>query len=376
MWKVPLFKIYSDLLDVEYCNRVLKRDTFWSTSLESEEFEQNIAKYLGTKYAVVFNSGTSALHAILIALNVKVGSKVAVPSFTFISTANSALFIDAIPRFVDIEEKTLGMDPNQLKKILNREKIGAVIPVHYSGNPCQIDEIVKISRKNKVKVIEDAAESLGSYHNKKMIGTFGDAAILSFAPNKIITTGEGGAVVTDSLKIYKKLLLVRSHGRFDVGSYFSSIEKPDYVDLGYNFRMSNISAALGIAQLKKIRKIIKMRRDIAKRYNEKFSEINEIETPIVDKRSLHVYQMYPIRIKNRKRDQLVRILKKSGIMSKIYFEPVHLTKFYRKKFGFKGGELPITEKVSKEVLSLPIYPHMSKKELNLVISEVRKFFGK
>jgi len=376
MWKVPLFKIYSDLLDVEYCNRVLKRDTFWSTSLESEEFEQNIAKYLGTKYAVVFNSGTSALHAILIALNVKVGSKVAVPSFTFISTANSALFIDAIPRFVDIEEKTLGMDPNQLKKILNREKIGAVIPVHYSGNPCQIDEIVKISRKNKVKVIEDAAESLGSYHNKKMIGTFGDAAILSFAPNKIITTGEGGAVITDSLKIYKKLLLVRSHGRFDVGSYFSSIEKPDYVDLGYNFRMSNISAALGIAQLKKIRKIIKMRRDIAKRYNEKFSEINEIETPIVDKRSLHVYQMYPIRIKNRKRDQLVRILKKSGIMSKIYFEPVHLTKFYRKKFGFKGGELPITEKVSKEVLSLPIYPHMSKKELNLVISEVRKFFGK
>ena len=225
MWKVPLFKIYHDASDIKWVKSVLERGTFWATGPEIKKFENDLAKYVGTKFAVVFNSGTSAQHAALISFGIKNGSNVAVPSFTFISTANSALFVGAKPIFIDIEEKTMGMDPNHLKKIISKKKIDVIMPVHFAGRACQISEIRKIARTKNIPIIEDAAESLGAKVNRKMVGSLGDGAILSFAQNKIISTGEGGAVLTNSKKIYNKLLLIRSHGRNENTDYFSTQKK-------------------------------------------------------------------------------------------------------------------------------------------------------
>lgn len=374
LWKVPLFKIFTDDDDISSSKKVISRGSYWAVGPEIREFEQQISRHTGAKYCVAFNSGTSALHAALLSHKIKHGNRVAVPSFSFIATANSVLFVSAKPVFVDIEEESLGMDPEKLESAVKRQKINAIIPVHYAGKSCKIDEIVEIAKRKKIPVIEDAAESFGSAYKKKMTGTFGDSAILSFAPNKVITTGEGGAVLTSSREIYERLLLVRSHGRNDTANYFTSSDQADYVSLGYNFRMPSVIAALGISQIKKAKKIITMRRKVATFYNKQFSGIEEMIIPQSGKDFEHVYQLYSIRVRNGKRDKLAKYLNKAGIMSKVYFQPIHLTKFYRKSFGYTGGELPVTERISKEILTLPLYPHMATTDMNLVASEVRNFF--
>ncbi|MGI0026142.1 MAG: DegT/DnrJ/EryC1/StrS family aminotransferase, partial [Nitrososphaera sp.] len=249
-----------------------------------------------------------------------------------------------------------------------------VIPVHYAGGPCRIEEILDDAKRKNTIVIEDAAESFGCTIKGRMTGTLGTAGVLSFAPNKVITTGEGGAVVTDVKEIYDRLLLARSHGRLDVaGNYFSRPEAADYVDLGYNFRMPSMVAALGASQLLKVEKIIDMRRKKAQYLNESLGKIPGVKVPTEPKGCRHVYQIYSIRVAREKRNGLSRSMKEAGIMSKVYFSPIHLTAFYKREFGYRGGELPVTERVSKEILSLPIYPHIAKKEMDLVSKEVRRF---
>jgi dTDP-4-amino-4,6-dideoxygalactose transaminase len=375
MWKVPLFKIFQDNDDVKKVTDVIKRGNSWALGPEIKQFENKIAEYLGSKYCVAFNSGTSALHAALLACKIKEGSKVAVPSFSFIATANCALFVGAKPVFVDIENERLGMDPNHLSKILASEKVDAIIPVHYAGGPCKIKEIMEESARNNTIVIEDAAESFGATANGRMTGTFGTAGVLSFAPNKVITTGEGGAVIADNREIYERLLLVRSHGRMDVaGGYFTSSAPTDYVQLGYNFRMPSMIAALGVSQLSKAKKIIKMRREKARYLNEKLHRVRGVQVPTEPKGCRHVYQIYSIRVPGR--DGLSKELGKAGIMSKVYFAPIHLTTFYKREFGYRGGELPVTERVSSEILSLPIYPHIKRKEMDLVCKVVSGYLGR
>lgn len=373
--KIPLFKIYWNEEDIEMVNSVIKRGTYWTTGPNVKKFEKMISEHIGTKYCVIFNSGTSALHAILLAHGIKKGDEVIVPSFTFISTANSPLFVGAKPIFADIEEKTFGLDLESVKeKITERTK--AIISIHYAGCPCLIKELEEIAKGHNLILIEDAAESFGAKIKNKKVGTFGDSAMFSFCQNKIITTGEGGAIVTNSREIYEKLKLIGSHGRLETSDYFSSMEYMDYVTLGYNFRMSDITAALGIAQLKKVDKIIEIRRKNAEYMTKKLSKINKVATIKPPKDYFHVHQMYTIRIKDGKkiRDDLMKCLAERGIMTKIYFYPVHLTQFYRKKFGYKGGELPITEKLSNEVLTLPIYPTLTKKEIDYIAENINEFF--
>jgi perosamine synthetase len=373
MWKIPLFKIYQDEDDLKKVSEVIRRGEYWALGPEIKEFESRIAKYTGTKYCATFNSGTSALHAALLACKIKEGSKIAVPSFSFIATANCTLFVGGKPVFVDIEEQRLGMDPEKLGQTLHKEKIDAVIPVHYAGCPCKIEEIVQECKK--AIVIEDAAESFGATSKGRMTGTFGTAGVLSFAPNKVITTGEGGAVITDNREIYERLILARSHGRLDVaGNYFATTESSDYVELGYNFRMASMVAALGLAQIEKAEKIIAMRRQKADYFNKNLGKIPEVEILQEPSDCRHVYQIYSIRIK-KDRDGLAERLKEAGIMSKVYFMPIHLTTFYKKQSGYRGGELPVTEKVSKEILALPMYPHIGKREMDFVCKEVAEFFG-
>lgn len=371
-WKIPLFKIYWDEDDVENVIDSIRKGAYWAVGPNIKKFEEKIAEYIGMKYTVVFNSGTSALHATLIAYNIKKGDEVIVPSFTFIATANAPLFVGARPIFADIEERTFGLDPEDLKERIT-PKSKAIIPIHYGGCPCLIRELKEIAEDHNMTLIEDAAESLGARIGGKKVGIFGDSAMLSFCQNKIITTGDGGAIVTNSKEDYEKLKLIRSHGRLETQNYFSSTEYMDYITLGYNFRMSNITAALGISQLQKADKLIEMRRKNAEYMTKGLQNVKQVETPSSPKSYHHVYQMYTIRVNAKNRNELMKFLADRGIMTKVYFSPVHLTHFYRKELKYKT-KLPVTEEVSSRILTLPMYPTLTKEEMNYTIKEIKNFF--
>ena len=374
--KVPLFKIFWDEEDVRAVNEVIKRGMYWTSGPQSEEFEKMIAEYIGTKYAVVFNSGTSALHAAVLAHSIKEGDEAIVPSFTFIATANALLFAGAKPVFADIESKAFGLDPEDVKEKIT-DKVKAIIPVHYGGSPCLIRELKEIAEDHDLILIEDAAESFGAKIKNKKVGTFGDSSMLSFCQNKVITTGDGGAVVTGSREIYEKLKLIRSHGRLEDTDYFSSWKHMDYVTLGYNYRMSDIAAALGIAQLEKIDKIIQMRRRNAEYMNNKLSKIRNISLPKpLSDHYFHVYQMYTVRVKEGQgtRDNLAKYLAEKGIATKVYFHPVHLTHFYKSELHY-DCKLPVTEETSRQVLTLPMYPSLTTQEISYIAEEIKAFFS-
>jgi perosamine synthetase len=371
-WKIPLFKIYWDNDDVESVTETIEKGTHWAIGPNIEKFEREIAEYIGTRYTVVFNSGTSALHAALLAQGIKQGEEVIVPSFTFPATANAPLFANARPVFADIEEKTFGLDPEDVKEKIT-QKSRVMIPIHYGGCPCMIRELKEIAEDHDILVIEDAAESFGARIRDRKVGTFGDSAMFSFCQNKIITSGEGGAIVTNSKEACEKMKLIRSHGRCETQDYFSSAEYMDYITLGYNFRMSNVTAALGISQLRKADKLIEMRRKNAKHMTEELKHVKEVTTPVTPKGYYHVYQMYTIKVDANSRDELMKHLADKGIMTKVYFSPVHLTSFYRNELNYTC-KLPVTEEVSKRSLTLPMYPTLTKKEKKHMVEEIKNFF--
>ena len=371
-WKIPLFKIYWDDEDIEAVTNVIKRGSYWATGPEIKEFEEMVAKYIGRKYAVAFNSGTSALHAILLAYGIGKGDEVIVPSFTFISTANAPLFVGAKPVFAEIEDKTYCLDPKDVEKRITK-KTKVIMPIHYGGSPCKnIKALKEIAEDNNILLIEDAAESLGAKIDNSMVGSFGDAAMFSFCQNKVITTGEGGIIATDSKEIYDKLRLICSHGRLETTDYFTSSGQVDYITIGYNFRIPTMIAALGISQMNKIDKVAEMRRKNANYYTSYLKNIDGINPPTPPNNFYHVYQMYTIQVENG-RNKLKEYLASKEIFTKIYFDPVHLTKFYKEEFGFKEGDLPITEEISKKVLTLPMYPTLKKEEMDYVIQKIKEF---
>ncbi len=373
--EVPLFKIYWDDDDIERVTAVIRRGMYWADGPYIVEFERRICEYLGVRHAVAVNSGTSALHISLLAHGVGKGDEVIVPSFTFIATANAALFVGAKPVFADIEPETCGLDPVCVEQLIT-SRTKAIIPVHYAGMPCRIDRLKQIAIKHNLTLIEDAAEAFGADIDGTKVGTFGDSAILSFCQNKVITTGEGGAIVTDARGVYDKLELLRSHGRDVRHDYFTTTEAPEYVDLGYNFRMPSMIAALGVSQLEKVSQIILKRKENAAYMSQRLRQIRGVKTPDCPSSYNHVYQMYTISLaSNRIRDGLMRYLAGRGIQTKVFFLPVHLTQFYRRKFGYKGGELPVTEKVASEVLTLPMYPALTRDEMDYIADEIVNFFS-
>jgi len=372
-WKIPLYKIHTNDSDVRSVSKIVHRNMDWAIGPEIEKFEKKLAQYVGTKFCLAFNSGTSALHASLLSIDLKSKQEVIVPSFTFISTANSVLMAGGIPHFVDIEKNRLGLDPDKTECAISKN-VKAIIPVHYAGLPCKIEELRQIADRKKIYLIEDAAESLGSKINKKMTGTFGDLSILSFAPNKIITTGEGGAVLTNSKELFEKLKLIRSHGRLENFNYFKSSLKPKYVQLGYNWRMPSMVAALGISQLSRIEKLINMRRKNAHYLSSKLKNFSEITLPSEPTNSKHVFQLYSIILSDHIiKNKLMAFLSKKGIMSKVYFDSIHQTDFY-KKTKFKQSNLQNTEEISNRILSLPMYPDLKIKELQYIVNSISDFF--
>ena len=247
-YKIPLFKTYSDEDDVNAVTKIIKRGTFWADGPEISEFESKVADYIGVKYALAFNSGTSALHVMFLAYNIK-NSEVIVPAFTFVATANAVVLAGGKPVFAETETDTFGLDVEDVRKRIT-SKTKAIVTIHYGGFPARDTEKLRaLADEYNILFLEDAAQSFGASINNKMIGSFGDSSIFSFCQNKILPTGEGGMILTNSVDIYEKAKLLRSHGRIEnEEDYFSTTKDNDYIEAGYNFRLPTMLAALGISQ--------------------------------------------------------------------------------------------------------------------------------
>ena len=314
------------------------------------------------------------MHAALLSHDIGNGDNVIIPSFTFIATANTVLSVNAEANFVDIEDVTYGLNPNLIKSKINK-KTKAIIPVDIGGTACDILKIKEIAQENNLIVIEDSAESLGTTVNNNKIGSISDTSIFSFCGNKVLTTGEGGAIATNSKEVYEKIKLIRSHGRLDNINYFNNPEESKYFGIGYNWRMSTITAVLGLSQLSKLDKIIKMRQDNAQFISSKLEKFNEIRTPKTLDNTNHIFQMYTIRLKNKEiRDKLHKYLTTKKIFSKVYFSPIHKTEFYKEKYPNIDNELSVTNLISSQVLTLPLYPNMTNEEKNLLVNSISEFF--
>ena len=333
-----------------------------------KEFEKKIAKFTGVKYAIAVNSGTSALHLIIRALGIKEGDEVITTPFSFIASANCILFERAKPGFVDIDGKTLNINPDKIEEKIT-EKTKAILAVDIFGHPANWDPILKIARKYKLKVIEDSAEALGSEYKGKKCGSFGNVAIFAFYPNKQITTGEGGMVLTNNKKIADLCRSMRNQGRSADGKWLNHIR------LGYNYRISDLNCALGIAQMKRIDEIITKRAKVAKMYHDKLSGVDEIIIPYVSPDVKMSWFVYVVRLEKTfrrgQRDKILSGLRRNGIECNNYFPPIHLQPFYQKMFGYKKGDFPITESVAERTIALPFYNNLSKEQIDYIVNNLK-----
>ncbi|AGB38928.1 DegT/DnrJ/EryC1/StrS family aminotransferase [Natronococcus occultus] len=363
---IPLFEIAWDERDVQNAIDSITRGSYWANGPYVEEFENGLERYLGVEHAVTVNSGTTALVAALEAHGIGEGDEVVVPAFTFIATANAVRLAGAEPTFADIEPETYGLDPAAVADAIT-ERTAAIVPVHPYGAPCRIAEIAAIAAEADVPVIEDAAEAFGSTHQGRTLGTFGETAALSFCQNKILPTGEGGAVVTDDDELARRLERFRSHGRASA-EYFDSAASGDYVGLGTNIRMSDLVAAVGCAQLAKVDELIAQRRRVADRYAAGLAGIDGVEPHPEPADGRHVRQLYTVTLApSIDRETVIETLAARGIASKIYWDPpVHLTRAYRDRH--EPGSLPVTERVSGCVLSLPISPVLETDAVDRVVA--------
>jgi len=326
---------------------------------EVKKFEDSFSKYLNDQPVVAVNSGTSALHLSLLSLGIKTGDEVLVPSFSFAASANAIALTGATPIFVDINHQTYNVDSTQLKEKITKQT-RAILVVHLYGLPADMEEIMKIAKTNNLLVIEDSAQAHLAKVNGKPVGTFGDAAAFSFYPTKNMTTGEGGIATFKSEDHARTARLLRNQG----------MEKRYYNEIiGFNLRMTDIAAAIGLAQLTKIEKWTDARRENAAYFN---SNLNNVVTPHVPGGFSHSYHQYTIRVKNNQRNLLQEHLEIQGIGSSIYYPTlINELPAYNQYV-----ELPESKKATEELLSIPIYPQLSKKSLEKIKNQINEFFEK
>jgi len=323
-------------------------------------FEAEFAAYCGVKYAVGVNSGTDALYLALASLGIEEGDEVILPAFTFIATALCVSYTGARPVFVDVEEETLNIDPVKLKEAIT-PKTKAVIPVHLYGQPANMDEITAVAKEHGITVIEDAAQSHGAVYKGKRSGSLGDIACFSFYPTKSLGAfGDGGIVVTDSEDIADKLKMLRDYGRR--GRYEHKVK-------GYNSRLDTVQAVILSAKLKYLDEWNKMRNENASYYCELLKDAEEVKCPVVKEDRMHVFQTFAVRLKDR--DNVLEAMKDKGIGVLIHYPiPLHLQEAYS-ELGYKKGDFPVSEMLASEVLSLPMFPHMKKEQIEYVCSSLK-----
>ncbi|OHA65114.1 MAG: polysaccharide biosynthesis protein [Candidatus Wildermuthbacteria bacterium RIFCSPHIGHO2_01_FULL_49_22b] len=342
-----------------------------SLGRKQREFEKRLAEQAGRKHAVVVNSGTAALHLIVRALDIGKGDEVITTPFSFIASSNCILYEGATPVFCDIKEKTRNIDASQIEKKITK-KTKAILAVDVFGHPADWDAILKIAAKHKLKVIEDSAEAIGSAYKGRPCGSFGDASIFSFYPNKQITTSEGGAVLTNLREIADLCRSMANQGRKIEGGKWL-----EHVRLGYNYRMPEMEAALGIAQLSRLSGFVRKRARVASLYNELLSGVPNVEIPSlaphVTKMSWFVYVIALSKRYSRKnRDRILESLRKQSIQCGTYFQSIHLQPLYQKEFGYKKGMFPVAESLSGRTIALPFYPDLTAKEVVRVCSALAR----
>ena len=370
-YKIPFNKITCDNSNIEAINTLMKSGRNWSRGKEIEEFEKSITSYVDRKYALSFNSGTTALFSLIRAYKL-VQTEIIVPSFTYIATIGTVHLNNSKIIFTEVEQDTFGLDIDSLEKN-TPDSVKAIILVHYGGLAARDSiKIREFTSERNIIFLEDAAESLGSKINNQMIGSIGDAAIFSFCDNKLITTGEGGMVVLDDPVIYERLKLIRSQGRKE-GIYNEKTDYYDYIPFGFNFRLSTLQAALGLSYINRIDKIISRRQQIANYFNQAFDKISEITVPYQSENLYNVYQMYTLKFENsNQRDNVMSYLTSKGIETRVYFNPLHLKEYFKFNYNHKEGDFPVTEKLYQTILNLPIYPDLTQNEIDYIIKSVEK----
>lgn len=355
--------------DVKGVVKVLRSD--WLTQgPKVEEFEKAVANYCGAKYAVAVNSGTSALHLAYFVAGFKNGDEIITTPLTFAATSNMLSLLGAKPVFVDIDSKTLNINPELVEGSIT-SKTKAIVPVDFAGNPCDYEKIIKIAKKHKLLIIEDACHALGAEYRGKKIGSFADMTILSFHPVKHIATGEGGMVLTNNDKFYERLKIYRNHGIVrnpQKGAWYYEIETPFF-----NYRITDIQCALGISQLKKLKKFLIRRRQIAKKYNEEFKNFRNIIKPEQTPGASSAWHIYPAGFKKSVRRKIFDNLRKEGIGVQVHYMPLHLHPFYKNKFGYRKGDFPNAENYYESAITLPLFPKMSDSDVDYVIEKVKKY---
>ena len=340
------------------------------------EFEEIFARYVGARHAVATTSCTTALHAALSVSGIGPGDEVIVPSLSFIATANSVLYCGATPVFVDVDPETCNIDVQKIEETVTR-KTRAIMPVHQMGLPADLDPIKKIAEKNKLLIIEDAACAIGSAYKNTTIGGHGNIACFSFHPRKIITTGEGGMITTDDPTIAERLRRFRHHGMSvsDIERHMAnSVIIETYPELGYNYRMTDMQAAMGIGQMKKLSFLLDARKQMARMYDNELGKIPHIRIPRVPSYARHNYQSYWIELLDSApvdRNTLMAKLLEKGIATRRGIMAIHRELCFR---AYAGIYLPNTDRLTDNTLLLPLYPALSAEEQTFIINSIKEIF--
>ena len=376
--KFPAYEPWISNEDKKIVNKTLNQNML-TLGPQLEKFEKDFSKYSNSKYAIAVSNCTAALHLSLMALGIKKNDEVIIPDLTFVADANAILACNAKPVITDINKENFFLSISNFKKNITK-KTKAIIPVHIYGQVCNIDEILDVAKDNNLKVIEDCAHAVGTFHKSKHVGTLGSTGCFSFYPTKNITTAEGGMVITNSKQIAEKVRQLRSHGMTKSLKNRYSSEYPwifDIIDPGYNYRLDEIRASLGITQLKRIKKINDLRKKASLYYHENLQNIPGIILPDMVNDKSHSYHLYTIRIKSPyklSRNQLFKKLKDDGIRTTVYWMPIHMYTAYRKFTN--QSNIKNTSKMYEEILALPLFPNITAKHQNKVINCIKKFGDK
>ncbi len=356
---------YTDHRELVEIKKVISTG-YLTQGTKTTEFENLVAEYIGCKYAFAMSSCTTALHLSLVVASIKAGDEVLVADFTFPATANVVVQLGAIPVLVDINLDTYTINIEDLEsKITPKSK--AIIPVHTFGCSADMEPILNIAKKHGLIVIEDAACALGTTYYDRCCGTLADFGCFSFHPRKVITTGEGGMITTNNPEFAEKIKLLRNHGGIKNGYWYH------YLAAGYNYRLSDINAAIGVAQMEKLSYLIERKRELAKLFKERLEDIPEIQTPIDPPWNGHIYQSFVIMVDDKiNRDQLIIELRKRGVETTIGTYALHAQPFYQKSFGYCNGDLPNSYKAFCKTITLPHYPQLTLAELDYIVKSIKQ----
>jgi dTDP-4-amino-4,6-dideoxygalactose transaminase len=368
--KIEFSRHNIDDADIDRVKKVLK-SIFLTTGDVVGEFETSFSKYLGLSNTVAVTSCSAALHLSLLAWGIGEGDEVITTPLSFCATSNAILHVNALPVFVDVEEETGNINAELIESKITK-KTKAIIPVHLYGQMCDMNKIKQIAEKYKLIIIEDAAHCIEGMRNGVRVGKLSDLACFSFYATKNITSGEGGAIVTNNSEKAKILKMLRLHGidKPPVDRYLKKFQHWDMQILGWKYNMSNIQAALLIGQLKRIEDLWERRDLIWKKYESAFERNKKIKLLKTVPNSKHARHLFTIQVPENKRDSLIFSLQKKGIGITVNYRPIHLLRFYRGKFGFKEGDFPVAENIGKKTISLPLYPALKDSEVEYIINVV------